>query len=141
MHIRALALGSALLIAAALTVGTGGSAPAPAPAATSADPNYLWIPPGTYTAIVVCSSGQQRRWVVSLDSGGQSLPIAVGPHETVVIPFAEGWAVDAADNAKLTARGVIWGIDTSTSALLDEANLRLDAWGITKTGPVKFVAR
>ena len=54
-------------------------------------PNYAaWIPPGTYTAIVLNSSGDQRRWAVSLMTAKTNVPIVVPPNDNIVLSFKDG---------------------------------------------------
>lgn len=100
-----------------------------------------WIPPGTYTAIVLCSSGEDRRWAVSLTTNTVGVPIVVRPGENVVIPFEQGWTVKPGDEARLVSRLVPFD-DASKFNLFGEApDFVLSAWGITTAGPVQFAYR
>ena len=98
-----LALSATLLLAAAQpeTVRTRSKQPDRRPIE---GPQYTaWIPPGTYTAIVLNSSGDQRRWAVSLMTRGTNVPIVVPPGDNIVIPFKDGWTVSAHDEPRLVS--------------------------------------
>lgn len=127
------------LIAAVAMFATGRSSNA-APSAPGPS-RALWIPPGTYTSIVVTTSAQRRRWVVGLVTDDQTFPIAVAPGSTVVIPFERGWEIRPGDRARITIDGVETNVPTAVAQLLDEASMAITAWGITAGGPVAFVVK
>ncbi len=99
-----------------------------------------WIPPGTYTAIVVNSSGDQRRWAISLMTKTSNVPIVVPPGDNVLIPF-NGWTVKAEDEARLISNLVPFDDSALYNKAGDQPKYVLSAWGITATGPVQFVYR
>ncbi len=100
-----------------------------------------WIPPGEYTAIVLCSSGEDRRWAVSLTTNTVGVPIVVRPGEDVVIPFERGWRVNASDEAHIASRLVPFDDAAKYNLVGERPDFVLSAWGITETGPVQFVYR
>lgn len=103
-------------------------------------PKYAaWIPPGTYTAIVLNSSGDQRRWAVSLMTTRLNVPIVVAPGDNVIIPFKDGWKVDAKDEARLVSNLVPFDDSAMYNKVGEQPVYVVSAWGITPTGPVPFV--
>jgi hypothetical protein len=132
-----LAVVAPLTIAGSLATGRE----APAPVAVPAAVRDLWIPPGTYTGIVIVSSATTRRWVVSLSSNEKNFPVAIAPAASVIIPFERGWEVHPNDNARITIDGVQTTVPTSTTLLADETTMAISAWGISPTGPIQFVVR
>ena len=105
-------------------------------------PEYAaWIPPGTYTAIVLNSSGNERRWAVSLMTTTKNVPIVVPPSDNIVIPFAGGWNVSANDDARLVSNLVPFDDSALFNNVGEQPKYVLSAWGITASGPVQFVYR
>jgi len=105
-------------------------------------PQYAaWIPPGTYTAIVLNSSGDERRWAVSLMSTRTNVPIVVPPGDNIVIPFQDGWKVDPDDEARLVSNLVPFDDSALYNKFGEQPKYVLSAWGITANGPVKFEYR
>jgi hypothetical protein len=100
-----------------------------------------WVPPGTYSAIVMNSSGDERRWAVSLMTTKLSVPIVVPPGDNVIIPFKEGWTVVAADEARIVSRLVPFDDSALYNKVGERPDYVLSAWGISATGPVPFVYR
>lgn len=100
-----------------------------------------WVPPGTYTALVVCSSGEDRRWTVSLMSNGVNVPLVVRPGENVIVPFAGGWTVNPGDEARVVSRLVPFDDAARFNLVGQPSEYVLSAWGITSAGPVEFVYR
>ncbi len=139
---RVLAL-AILLPAAAGVVAASAALSQPLPSGDRGrDRTYAaWIPPGTYTAIVLCSSGEDRRWAVSLTTTTASVPIVVRPGETVVMPFAQGWSVDPGHEARLVSRLVPFEDAAKFNLLGESPDFVLSAWGVTPAGPVQFVYR
>lgn len=136
---------SLLILAAACALSTipfarGESAPA-APSRSGPVPiNTRYIPPGTYTAIVLTSNATTRRWIVSLKTTRGTFPITIGGATNVIIPFEKGWTVLAADQARIESPYVPFE-DVSRRDLFDgNENLAISAWGITEQGPVEFAA-
>jgi hypothetical protein len=104
------------------------------------NPQYAaWIPPGTYSAIVLNSSGDQRRWAVSLMSRSLNVPIVVPPVDNIVIPFKDGWTVKADDEARLVSNLVPFEDSALYNKVGEQPRYVLSAWGITAAGPVPFV--
>ena len=100
--------------------------------------NTVYMPPGKYTAIVLTSNAQDRRWIVSLKTNTGSYPITIGPTLTVTIPFEGGWTVQPDMNARIESKLVPFE-DLSERNLLDgNETLGISAWGITDRGPVNF---
>ncbi len=138
IHIRRwLVLSAAIVLLGLPALGT-------APAATAAPGpvpiNTRFIPPGTYTAIVLTSNATTRRWIVSLKSRKGTFPITIGGATNVIIPFEKGWTVFATDEARIESPYVPFE-DVSRRDLLDgNENLAISAWGITEQGPVEFAA-
>lgn len=124
-----------LLFACVPMLGSAAAAPsAPRPAPISS----RYLPPGTYTAIVITSNATTRRWIVSLKSKQGTFPITIGGSTNVVIPFEKGWTVLASDEARIESPYVPFE-DVSRRDLLDgNENLAISAWGITDRGPVEF---
>lgn len=105
-------------------------------------PQYAaWIPPGTYSAIVLNSSGDQRRWAVSLMTTSTNVPIVVPPGDNIVIPFRDGWKVDPDSEARLVSNLVPFDDSALFNKFGEQPKYVLSAWGITATGPVKFEYR
>jgi hypothetical protein len=110
---------------------------------TPRDPviHEAWLPPGEYSAIVLTPNVNTgtRRWIVHLWCRGQSVPIAVAPGESTVIPFTEGWEVRANDRVHLTSARVPFGTLEDFDPLDGEPVMEIAAWGIAKAGPVRLV--
>jgi hypothetical protein len=107
-----------------------------------ASPQYVaWVPPGTYTAIVLNSSGDERRWAVSLMYADRSVPIVVPPRDNIVIPFAGGWKVEPGDEARIVSSLVPFDDSSRYNKFGERPDYVLSAWGITAGGPVPFVYR
>ncbi|MBX3364464.1 MAG: hypothetical protein KF866_06845 [Phycisphaeraceae bacterium] len=101
-------------------------------------PFEAWVPPGTYTAIVISSSGEQRQWPVALVTKGSRSAIMVRPGQQVVIPFEGGWTIDKDDLVRIESDRVPF-FDYSLLDPLDGSDIFvLHAWGITPNGPVSF---
>jgi hypothetical protein len=100
-----------------------------------------WIPPGTYSAIVLNSSGDERRWAVSLMVRDTSVPVVVPPADNIVIPFKDGWTVEAKDEARLVSSLVPFDDSSKYNKFGEGPDYVLSAWGITNNGPVQFVYR
>jgi hypothetical protein len=100
-----------------------------------------WIPPGTYSAIVLNSSGDQRRWAVSLMTTSTNVPIVVPPGDNIVIPFKDGWTVKADDEARLVSNLVPFDDSALFNKFGEQPKYVLSAWGISATGPVEFEYR
>jgi hypothetical protein len=100
-----------------------------------------WIPPGTYSAIVLNSSGDERRWAVALMVRDTSVPIVVPPADNIVIPFKDGWTVEAKDEARLVSNLVPFDDSSKFNKYGERPDYVLSAWGITNNGPVQFVYR
>lgn len=136
------------LIAAAAIVATGAglttaqpvpTAPSPPmPKAPPGELNTLFLPPGNYTAIVIATTGKDRRWFLSLKTARGSFPITIGPEQTVTIPFTAGWKVTAGDQARLESRLVPFEDLSERTPVDGNETLALSAWGITDQGPVNF---
>ena len=115
----------------------GPTAPTSPPQNVS-DVNTVFLPPGDYSAIVLCTNARDRRWIVALKTSAGSFPITVGPNQTVTIPFEKGWTVRSEMQARLESRLVPFE-DLSERNLLDgNENIGISAWGITDKGPVTF---
>jgi hypothetical protein len=108
----------------------------------STSPIYeAWVPPGTYTALVISSSGENRQWPVALRTKTQRVPIIVRPGENVVIPFEGGWRIGADDLVRFESDRVPF-FDHSLLDPLDGLDtFVLTAWGVTKDGPVALVSK
>ena len=105
-------------------------------------PRYAaWIPPGTYSAIVLNSSGDQRRWAVSLMTARTNVPIVVPPGDNIVIPFKDGWSIEPGDEARLVSNLVPFDDSSLYNKFGEQPKYVLSAWGITAQGPVKFEYR
>jgi hypothetical protein len=105
-------------------------------------PQYAaWIPPGTYSAIVLNSCGDQRNWVVSLMTKTANVPIVVPPRDNVVIPFKDGWTVTASSEARIVSSLVPFDDAAQYNSLSDQTKYLISAWGITAAGPVQFEYR
>lgn len=104
-------------------------------------PYSAWAPPGEYTAFVLCSSGDERRWAVTLATRSGSVPVVVGPGENVVVPFERGWTVRATDEVRFISNLVPFDDAAAYDKVGDEPGFVLSAWGITPAGPVPFVYR
>lgn len=100
-----------------------------------------WLPPGTYTAIVINSNADTRDWAISLRSKRGTFPIVVPPHQNVVIPFEHGWTIDAADETRLLSEHVPFGDIAARNQLGDDERLILSAWAISPSGPVPMIFR
>ena len=108
----------------------------------TAEREYVaWLPPGTYSAIVLNSSGDERRWAVSLRTTKLNVPIVVPPADNVMVPFKDGWTVVAADEARIVSRLVPFDDSALYNKFGERPNYVLSAWGITANGPVQFVYR
>ena len=108
----------------------------------TAEREYVaWLPPGTYTAVVLNSSGDERRWAVSLRTKTLNVPIVVPPADNVVVPFKDGWTVAAADEARIVSRLVPFDDSAMYNKFGERPNYVLSAWGITANGPVQCVYR
>jgi hypothetical protein len=105
-------------------------------------PKYAaWIPPGTYSAIVLNSSGNERRWAVSLMTSRSNVPVVVPPNDNIVLSFKEGWTVSASDNARLVSNLVPFDDSALFNKVGEQPRYVLSAWGITAEGPVQFTYR
>ena len=105
-------------------------------------PQYAaWIPPGTYTAIILNSSGNERRWAVSLMTTSKNVPIVVPPSDNIIIPFAGGWTVQPEDEARLVSNLVPFDDSALFNKVGEQPKYVLTAWGITAAGPMQFVYR
>lgn len=105
-------------------------------------PKYAaWIPPGKYTSIILNSSGDERRWAVSLITGDRNVPIVVPPRDNTVIEFREGWTVGPNDDARLVSNLVPFDDSAMYNKVGEQPKYVLSAWGITAGGPVPFVYR
>jgi hypothetical protein len=105
-------------------------------------PKYAaWIPPGTYSAIVLNSSGNERRWAVSLMTRSTSVPIVVPPSDNVTISFREGWTVKVDDEARIVSNLVPFDDSALYNKFGEQPKYVLSAWGITAQGPVAFAYR
>lgn len=100
-----------------------------------------WIPPGEYHAIVLCSSGDERRWAVSLKTTSKNVPIVVPANDNVVIEFKEGWTVQPNDEARIVSRLVPFDDAARFNKLGERPDYVLSAWGIGPHGPVEFAYR
>lgn len=134
-------LGGAAVLAGAAQPVPSRQRPGPGPRSPD-DPQYVaWIPPGTYTAIVLNSSGDERRWAVSLMTRRLNVPIVVPPRDNIVLPFKEGWTVHADDEARLVSNLVPFDDSALYNKVGEQPKYVLSAWGITPTGPAPFVYR
>lgn len=133
----------------ALVIGGASAQNAPARAVQpqltqrhSTSPIYeAWVPPGTYSALVISSSGVQRQWAVALRTKTQRVPIIVRPGENVVIPFEGGWTIKKDDLVRFESDRVPF-FDHSLLDPLDGLDtFVLTAWGVTKDGPVALVSK
>ncbi len=105
-------------------------------------PQYAaWIPPGTYTAIVLNSSGDERRWAVSLMTTRTSVPIVVPPRDNIVIEFKDGWTIRPDDEARLVSNLVPFDDSSLYNKFGEQPKYVLSAWGITANGPRSFEYR
>lgn len=100
-----------------------------------------WLPPGTYTAIVINSNADVRPWSISLRTKHAAFPIVVPPRENVIIPFQHGWTIDAAVEARLVSEHVPFGDIAAHNQLADDERLLLSAWAISPSGPVPMLFR
>ena len=100
-----------------------------------------WVPPGEYTAFVICSSGDERRWAVTLATRTAQVPVIVRPGENVVVPFEGGWCVKATDEVRLLSSLVPFDDAAIYNKVGEEPRFVLSAWGITADGPVAFAYR
>jgi hypothetical protein len=100
-----------------------------------------WIPPGTYTAIVLNSSGDERRWAVSLMTDKINVPIVVPPNDNIVIEFKEGWTVTGNEEPRLVSNLVPFEDSALYNKIGERPRYVLSAWGITAQGPVQFLYR
>jgi hypothetical protein len=147
------AAGVAMVVAAwASGAGQPGSPPAPGdPLSTLSRPRQnpvvkipddaietVYLPPGKYTAIVLTSSAREKKVVVTLKVGKGSFPVTIAPQSTLVIPFEQGWTVQASDNARLESAYTPFEDISLRNPLADNDNLGVSAWGITPSGPVNF---
>jgi hypothetical protein len=125
-----------------LAAQIGTSRPSPSNSRPTRYPQFAaWIPPGTYSAIILNSSGDERRWAVSLVSRNTSVPIVVPPRDNIIIPFKDGWTVDAKDEARLISNLVPFDDSALYNKVGEQPKYVLSAWGITATGPVRFEYR
>jgi hypothetical protein len=92
-------------------------------------------------AIVLNSSGDQRRWAVSLMTRSTDVPIVVAPGDNVVIEFKEGWKVERDDEARIVSNLVPFANSALYNKVGEQPEYVLSAWGITAGGPVQFVYR
>lgn len=113
----------------------------PTPQPPPAREFVAWMPPGKYTAIVLNSSGDERRWAVSLRTTKLNVPIVVPPAENVVIEFKEGWTVSVNDEARIVSRLVPFDDSAKYNKFGERPDYVLSAWGITAAGPVEFTYR
>ncbi len=127
-------------LAVSLATGTG-SQPQPGLRPVRDRQYAAWIPPGNYTSIVLCSSGDERRWAVSLMTRGVSVPIVVPPRDNIVVEFAEGWQVGPDDEARIVSRLVPFDDAARYNKFGEPPDYVISAWGITAHGPVEFVYR
>ncbi len=105
-------------------------------------PKYAaWIPPGTYSAIILNSSGDQRRWAVSLMTKTSNVPIVVPPSDNIIVPFKDGWTVTADSEARLVSNLVPFDDSALFNKVGEQPKYVLSAWGITAAGPVQFEYR
>jgi hypothetical protein len=105
-------------------------------------PTYAaWIPPGTYSAIILNSSGDQRRWAVSLKTASTSVPIVVPPGDNIVVTFKDGWTIEPDDEARLISNLVPFDDSSLYNKFGEQPKYVLSAWGITANGPVSFEYR
>lgn len=105
-------------------------------------PQYAaWIPPGKYSAIVLNSSGDDRRWAVALMTTRTSVPIVIPPGDNIVIPFHEGWTVNISDEARIVSNLVSFEDSSLFNKVGEQPKFVLSAWGITANGPVQFEYR
>lgn len=100
-----------------------------------------WLPPGEYTSIVLNSSGDERRWAVSLMTTKVNVPIVVPPRDNIVIEFKDGWTVKAEDEARIVSTLVPFDDSALYNKYGEEPKFVLSAWGVTSAGPVAFVYR
>ena len=135
-----LLLATAAILGAAQPVPVRPS-PQPGPRHINSPAYAAWIPPGTYTAIVLNSSGDQRRWAVSLVTRATNVPIVVPPSDNIVVPFKDGWTVSANDEARLVSNLVPFDDSALYNKVGEEPRYVLSAWGITAAGPVQFTYR
>jgi hypothetical protein len=98
-----------------------------------------WLPPGTYYSIVLNSSGDQRRWAVSLMTTKLNVPIVVPPGDNIVIEFKDGWTVKADDEARIVSTLVPFDDSALYNKFGEEPRFVLSAWGTGPAGPVEFV--
>lgn len=101
-------------------------------------PFEAWVPPGTYTAIVISSSGEHRQWPVALATKNTRSAIMVGPGQNVVIPFEGGWKVTKDDLVRIESDRVPFFDHSLLDPLDGSDTFVLHAWGITRDGPVPF---
>lgn len=100
-----------------------------------------WIPPGKYTAIVLNSSGNERRWAVSLITKTTNVPIVVPPGDNIVMEFKDGWTLGPDDEARLVSSLVPFDDSALYNKVGEQPKYVLSAWGITARGPVQFTYR
>ncbi len=134
---------AALTLAGAFAVRTGDAKAQPVSPWGVRDHLFAaWIPPGEYTAIVVCSSADTRDWAISLRSRDGIFPFVVGPHRNVIIPFETPWKVTPDSEARLLSEHIPFADISARNQLNEQAYpLYLSAWGITTSGPVPFLYR
>ena len=70
-----------------------------------------------------------------------SVPIVVPPADNIVIPFKDGWTVEAKDEARLVSSLVPFDDSSKFNKFGERPDYVLSAWGITNNGPVQFVYR
>lgn len=120
---------------------SGGAQPQPSGERSRDRQFAAWIPPGEYHAIVLCSSGDERRWAVSLATTTKSVPIVVPSNDNVVIEFREGWTVQPRDEARIVSRLVPFDDAARFNKVGERPDYVLSAWGIGPGGPVEFAYR
>lgn len=103
--------------------------------------HVAWIPPGTYTALVLCSNAERRPWAVTIRHGGATVPVIVPPGQNVVIPFQAGWTIEASDEARIVSEHVPFGNIATLNQLSDDERLIISAWAISPDGPVELIYR
>jgi hypothetical protein len=147
LHHHRASFGSLAVALALIALLLGLAAATPGHSARQDDVYTAWIPPGEYTAIVLCSNADTRRWNVRLMSrNGANAPdeqvsIVVPPREMVVIPFERGWNVRVWEKARLESDLVPFDEFAEGNPVTGEGNIALSAWGIGPDGPVPFTYR
>lgn len=142
---RAAAVGILGLVGAAAAIAVAQtpiqSQPSIGPRTAASAVFEAWVPPGTYTAFVISSSGVSRLWPVAIVTKAQRFAVTVRPGENVVIPFPEGWKININDNVRIESDRVPFFDYSLLDPIDGTETFVLHAYGITPNGPVEFTIK